>query len=421
MRKQPSTAVPLKIPHVLAGVPGVLGDGIGAFERSFAAMNGSTHAVAVGNGTTALYVALLAMKERAPDRDEVVLPAYTVPTLTLAFNRAGLKTVLCDVDRETFNMDPRSMAEVVTGRTLAVIPVHMFGFPCTMRETIALAEERGFFVLEDACQAPGARLDGKRVGSIGDAGIFSFCKGKNISTFHGGMVTTDDDGLAESIRGHVASLPPRSFTYRAGTPVLLGAFSFAMRPWFYGAFYSAIANFKSTEVHEKFHPTVYNRFMAGVGNAVLPNLDRWNAARAKRGRTIISGLEGAAGVTAPREIEESEPVYNHVPLVFDDPSHVERAEKLLFDRGIDTGRMYERSINHIYDWLDYPDDPEPFPDAAYIAPRLLTLPSPPVAASRCCSSKPRRRRPENRSKRSARPSNRNWFAGASPATSNGPA
>lgn len=378
MAKQPSTALPLSLCHVAHGIKGFAPSrAIETFERSFAALNGSRHAIAVGNGTTALYVALLAMKEVRPGRDEVVLPAYTVPTLTLAFNAAGLKTVLCDVDRFTFNMQPDSMATMVSEKTLAVIPVHMFGFPCTLERALAIGRERGAFVLEDACQAPGARLCGKRVGSIGDAGIYSLCKGKNISTFHGGIVTTDDDDLAERMRAVVRSLPPRSFAYRVGTPALLAAFSFAMRPWFYGMFYPFIARFKSTEVHEKFYPSVYNGFMAGVGSALISHLDQWNGIRAEKGRAIMAGLANDDGLILPRIIDGAEPAYNHVPVVFHDEKRLERAQTRLFERGIDTGRMYERPINHIYDWLDYKRDPEPFPDAAYIAPRLLTLPSHP--------------------------------------------
>ncbi len=378
MTKQPSTAVPLKLRHVAAGIGGYMpGRGIRSFERSFAAMNGNRFALAVGNGTTALYVGLLAMKELRPGRDEVVLPAYTVPTLTLAFNRAGLKTVLCDVERDTFNMDSESLASVVTDKTLAVIPVHMFGFPCTLDRVLEIGRDRGAYVLEDACQAPGASLNGRRVGSIGDAGIFSLCKGKNISTFHGGILTTDNEELAGWVKAFIATLPPRSLMYRIGTPALLAAFSFAMRPWFYGAFYPLVARFKSTEVHEKFHPSVYNNFMAGVGGSLLPGLDRWNAIRAENGCAIMEGLTGDDGIILPRIVDWAEPVYNHVPLVFHDTGRLDKVQRLLFERGIDTGRMYERPIHHIYDWIDCVREPEPFPEAAYIAPRLLTLPSHP--------------------------------------------
>jgi len=383
MSKQPSTAVPLKLRHVLSGMKGLSGEGkIRKFEAAFAEFNGSRHAVTAGNGTTAMYISLLAMKELKPDRNEVILPAYTVPAITHAFNRAGLKTVLCDIDRETFNMDPESMASVVTDRTLAVIPVHMFGFPCNLDKALQVGKERGAFVIEDACQAPGARLNGKRVGTFGDSGFFSLCKGKNVSTFHGGILVTDSDDLAGRARKIVKTLPPRSFTYRMSIPAVLAAFSFAVRPWFYGIFYPMIARFKDTTVHETFHPTVYNGFMAGVGNALLPRLEEWNAVRARNGLALMEGLEGDDGLIMPRIIEGAEPVFNHLPLVFHDIGRMEKAQEQLFERGIDTGRMYERPINHIFDWLEYERDPEPFPDAAYIAPRLLTLPTHPYITER---------------------------------------
>ena len=376
--KQPSTAVPLTLCHVAQGIKGILRDGeIHTFERAFAGFNGLKHAIAVGNGTTALYVTLCAMKELKPDRDEVILPAYTVPTLTLAFTRAGLKTVLCDVERDTFNMDPESMTSVVTDRTLAIIPVHMFGFPCTLEKAALIKRERGVFVLEDACQAPGARLHGRRVGSIGDAGFFSLCKGKNMSTFHGGIVVTDNDLLAEKIRKIVEELPPRGIVYRLSIPAVLTAFSFAMRPWFYGMFYTHIAHFKSTTVHAQFYPSVYNGFMAGVGNAILPRLEEWNRIRLTNGQALMDGLKGDEGLILPRIIEGADPVFNHVPLVFYDRTRMEKTQNRLWEKGIDTGRMYERPINHIYDWLGYEREPEPFPNAAFIAPRLLTLPSHP--------------------------------------------
>jgi len=375
MSKQPTTAIPLKLHHVAHGIKGIAAaKEISRFERSFADYTGTKHALAVGSGTSALYVLLLAMKELRPGRDEVVLPAYTVPTLTLAFNSVGLKTVLCDVDRTTFNMSPESMRSVVTDKTLAIIPVHMFGFPCTMKDSLSVAKERGAYVLEDACQSPGAKLDGKRVGAIGDAGIFSLCKGKNISTFHGGLLTTDNDEIAAIAKKIISTMPPRSLSYRLATPAVLTALSFAMRPWFYGAFYKLIKNFKSTEVHETFHPTVYNGFMAAVGNSMMPSIESWNSRRRENGQAIMSGLRDIDGVTLPRIIDGAEPVYNHVPIVVDDISRLETMQHALFDGGIDTGRMYEKSINHIYD-LGYKNDPEPFPDADYIAPRLLTLPS----------------------------------------------
>ena len=238
LRKQPSTAAPLKLRHIAAGLGAMFdSDAIGAFERDFAAWMGSRHAIATGNGTTALYAALTAMKLMRPGRDEVILPAYTVPTLTLALNHAGLKTVLCDVARDSFNMDAESLAGAVTDRTLAIVPVHMFGVPCELDATLAIGRKWGAYVLEDACQSPGAKLGGVRTGALGDAGFFSFCKGKNLTAFHGGMVVTSNDVLAAHMRSLIDALPPRGLVYRAAAPALVTALSLAMRPLVYGLGY----------------------------------------------------------------------------------------------------------------------------------------------------------------------------------------
>lgn len=382
-RKQPSTAAPLTIRHIAAGLRAMTDrDGIAAFERDFASWNGSAHAIAAGSGTTALYAALAAMKVMRPERDEVILPAYTVPTLTLALNRAGLKTVLCDVARDTFNMDAASLAAAVTGRTLAIVPVHMFGVPCALGDILAIGRERGIFVLEDACQSPGAKLGGVRVGALGDAGFFSFCKGKNLTAFHGGMIVTSNADLAVNMRIMMDALPPRGMVYRAAAPALVTALALAMRPVVYGAGYRFIARFKSTEVHEEFHPARWNRFMAGAAHAQLDALDRWNAVRTANARAIRDAIEDDDGLVFPREPEGAEPVYNHLPVVFRDIGRLERAQRRLWERGIDTGRMYERPIHHIYPWVERPAGEEPYPAAAWIAPRLLTLPTHPYLGKR---------------------------------------
>ena len=106
-------------------------------------------------------------------------------------------------------------------------------------------------------------------------------------------------------------------------------------------------------------------------------LEEWNRIRRVKGKELIEGLMNDEALILPQIIDGANPVFNHVPLVFRDCARMERIQKRLWNEGIDTGRMYEHPINHIYDWLGYGRDPEPFPNAAFIAPRLLTLPSHP--------------------------------------------
>lgn len=379
MRKQPTTAFPLTLSHVIRGLRGVLDDAgeTARFEQAFAAHMESAHAIAAGSGTAAFYLLLAAAARLRPGRDEVVLPAYSVPTLIHAVRLAGLRPVYCDIDRETLNMNLDAMTAAVSDRTLALVPFHLFGFPMPLDRAMEIGRARGVFVFEDACQALGARLGGRPAGSIADAGFFSLCKGKIISTFKGGIVITGNDELAAAARKISLKLPLAGALFRFVQPGLMGALSLAMRPSLYGRFFPLIERFKSTTVHESFHPARFTGYSAGLARTLLPESGKWVTARREIGTMLMEGLRDDSGIIIPRIIPGAEPCFNHVPVVFHDIARLEMVQQILAERGIDTARMYERPVHRIYPELGYPESPDPFPEASYVAPRLLTLPSHP--------------------------------------------
>jgi dTDP-4-amino-4,6-dideoxygalactose transaminase len=177
----------------------VLGPEVEAFEREFAAFAGVSHSVGVGNGTDALTIALRALG--VGPGEEVVVPALTFFASAEAVVNAGATPVFCDVDPRTLTMTRASAEAVLSSRTAALLPVHLFGNPAPMGELRELARSRGLALLEDAAQASGARLDGRRAGALGDAAAFSFFPSKNLGGFgDGGAVLTDDDALAAAAR-----------------------------------------------------------------------------------------------------------------------------------------------------------------------------------------------------------------------------
>jgi dTDP-4-amino-4,6-dideoxygalactose transaminase len=170
------------------------GDECRAFEREFAAFAGTANAVSLANGTLALDLALAAL-EIGPGDEVVVTPRTFIASISCVVN-AGATPVFADVDRNSGNISPATIAPVLSERTKAVIPVHLAGWPCDMVGILALCEPRGIAVIEDCAQAHGARIDGRSVGSFGAVGAWSFCQDKIITTGgEGGMVTTDDEGL----------------------------------------------------------------------------------------------------------------------------------------------------------------------------------------------------------------------------------
>jgi perosamine synthetase len=172
-----------------------LGPQMKAFERAFAQYCGTAHAVAVSSGTAGLHLCLLALGLE-PDREVITTPFSFIASANAILYLAA-KPVFVDIDPDTWNIDPKGIAQAATDRTRGIIPVDVFGQVADMDPILELAHRRGLFVLEDSCEAVGGRYKGRRAGSLGDAGVFGFYPNKQITTGEGGMIVTDDRRVAE--------------------------------------------------------------------------------------------------------------------------------------------------------------------------------------------------------------------------------
>lgn len=174
------------------------GPRVAEFEEKFAAYVGTDHAVATSSGTTALHLALLATG--VGKGDEVITTPFSFAATANAALYVGATPVFADIDPLTYNIDPERIEELITPSTRAIIPVHLYGQPADMDPIMDLAADHDILVIEDAAQAHGAEYHGRRVGSMGDAACFSFYPTKNITTGEGGIITTDNDEIAEMAR-----------------------------------------------------------------------------------------------------------------------------------------------------------------------------------------------------------------------------
>lgn len=174
------------------------GSEVAEFERRFAARHGCKHGIAVANGTVSLRIALLAAGIRADD--EVIVPPYTFFSTASAVIEANAIPVFADIELDTFNLDPRAVEAALTPRTRAIIPVHFAGLPADMDALMRIARRRKLIVIEDAAHAHGARYRGHPAGSLGHLGSFSFQSSKNMTAGEGGILTTNDDAVAEACR-----------------------------------------------------------------------------------------------------------------------------------------------------------------------------------------------------------------------------
>jgi dTDP-4-amino-4,6-dideoxygalactose transaminase len=307
------------------------GERVAAFERAFAEHLGVRHAIAVSSGTAALVVALRA--HGIGPGDQVIVPAFTFAATANAVLLAGATPVLLDIRPDDFTIDVAQIEAVISRRTRAIIPVHLYGHPCDMTAIADVAARRTLTIIEDACQALGASWHGRNAGTFATA-CFSFYATKSITTGEGGMLVTDDDEIAH--RARMLRNQGESERYRTD---LLGE------------------NARMTEL------------AAALGLAQLPKLDGWIERRRANAAWLTDHLEG---VTAPVE----RPGARHVYQVYTARAPASRRGSLrdrLLAREIETVVYYPRALHQqpLYQDLGIGGS---FPVAERAATQVLSLP-----------------------------------------------
>jgi len=174
-----------------------LGPKMEEFEAAMAGYVGAPHAIAVSSGTAGLHLALVALG--IGPGNEVIVPSFAFIAVANAVRYVGAQPVFADIDPETLNLDPASVEAVVTPRTRALMAVHTFGRPAPMAALLDIARRHNLLVIEDACEAMGAEIDSRHVGTLGDAGVFAFYPNKQITTGEGGMVVASNSEVARRI------------------------------------------------------------------------------------------------------------------------------------------------------------------------------------------------------------------------------
>jgi dTDP-4-amino-4,6-dideoxygalactose transaminase len=279
---------------------GMLAQGpkVRALEEAFADYCGVKHAVATASGTTALHLALLA--NEIGEGDEVITSPFTFISSANTILFTGARPVFVDINPLTFNIDPLKIEPAITSRTKAIMPIHLFGMTADMGPITDIARAHNLVIIEDACQAHGAEYNGKRAGSFG-SGCFSFYPTKNMTTAEGGMITTDDETVAETCRV---------------------ARQHGMRRRYY---HDELGyNFRMTDVH------------AAIGLAQLQKLERFNEARIANARFLSEHLEG---VVTPRVPKGYRHVFHQYTIRVPDGRR-DVLREALAEQGIGTGVYY---------------------------------------------------------------------------------
>ena len=322
------------VQRVMADTDFILGADVGAFEEEFAAYCDAEHCVAVDSGMSALELGMRAMGIGAGD--EVITPAGSFIASSSAISFTGATPVWVDVDERTYNIDPELIERAITPRTKAIMAVHLYGQPADMDRVMDVAWRHGLPVVEDACQSHGARYRGRRTGSIGAFGAFSFYPAKNLGAYgDAGALTTNDAALAETVR------MMRNYGQRVKYDHVYLAWNRRM-----------------------------DTMQAAVLRVKLRHLDAWNESR-RRIASMYTELLAAGGAQLPHASPDSEHVY-HLYVV--QVAERERVIADLAERGIGTGIHYPTPIHLQEAYRDRCFARGSFPVTEAAAGRVLSLP-----------------------------------------------
>lgn len=342
----------------------IMGENVKEFEKEIANKIGVKHAITVGNGTDALIIALksLGIKEG----DEVITTDYTFFATAEAIRFVGATPVFCDVELDTYNIDPSQIEEKITDKTKAIVCVHLFGNACKMDVINDIAKRHNLYVVEDAAQAINSQYNGKNVGNLGDVACFSFFPTKNLGCFgDGGMITTNDDDLATIIRALKVH----------------GSGENGMKAY-------AILNDEEVEVVEQnsgdntvYNPLKYYNYLIGHNSRLdeiqaailrikLKHLDEYTENRRSISHGYIEALKDTS-LVMPTETEGGKHVFH---LFILQSENREEIESKLKEKGIATGTYYKVPMHLQKAFNDLGYKKGDFPNAEYLSERTFAIP-----------------------------------------------
>ena len=325
------------------------GPHVSRFEELFASYHRVDHAVGVSSGRIGLYLALQALGFEAGD--EIILPSYTFYEVPLTIQLCGFRPIFIDSSSETFNLDVSLLKRRITKKTKAILATHIYGQPCDMDPIMEVASDHGLMVIEDCAHACGAEYKGRKVGSIGDIGVFSFALGKNMPCFGGGVLITDSDRIHSKARMLVDdwSFPDSRDIAAIFLKHIISQYSTKRSIFPYmtypllrilDTFHIALSSYRDDRI-EGYNrsPMSYNKkmlnFQAAVGIRQMETLDMANATLRENAHLYNFLLSDVRHLQTPLEIPETTGIFLYYYVLCENREEVRRK---LLKKGVDTER-----------------------------------------------------------------------------------
>ena len=379
-RTQPPAATPIGIGDLWSGVRGVLAGQreLDRFQMELKEHFGVKHCFLVSSGKAAFALILLALRQLAPDRDEVLIPAFTCYSVPSSIVRTGLRLRLCDLQPDVLDFDFTQVAAMLSNesadRTLAIVPTHLFGFPADVARLRELTRDCGVAIVEDAAQAMGESSDARKLGTLGDAGFFSLGRGKALSVVEGGVILTNRDDLAAVLDDLVGRLSRYGPLRLLGVAAKAAALMVLMRPSLFWLPRSMpFLKLGETLFEPRFPMLKMSAFQAGLASDWRKKLEASQDVRRNRVQRWSVILE-AAGIRGLRLPAGRLPALLRFPLRISDSRQREILLRESSGSGLGVMPAYPTSIDAIPEVREMIAGGN-FPVAERCASELVTLPT----------------------------------------------
>lgn len=335
--------------------------------------------VSSGRSGMTLILKMLHELRGQPQRNEVVIPAYTCFSVPASIERAGLRVRVCDIDPRTLGYELEQLENFDFSRVLAVVSANLYGIPDDLPAIEAVARRHGVYMVDDAAQALGASCDDRPVGTFGDVGLFSLDKGKNITSMQGGILVTRNPGIGATLRREVAELPKPGTTDTIVQIIKLFAYALLLPPQRYGI--TRRMSFLGLGQTPYETPSPLTRYSPALGvmtSNLFARLERLSGIRRNNARSILAAVSVLPGINAVGSGSSADPVYVRLPLVAPDRQTRDELVEALNNAGIGATISYPSAV------VDIPELRPRLhtrdldcPGARDVANRIFTLPTHP--------------------------------------------
>ncbi|MDO8661817.1 MAG: DegT/DnrJ/EryC1/StrS aminotransferase family protein [Candidatus Omnitrophota bacterium] len=354
----------------------------GSLEEDFKNYLGVTYASVTNSGTAAFYIILESLKSLSLKKN-VIIPSFICPLIPLAIQRAGLKVLVCDINQDDFNFQINQLVEMCSNNNdiLAIVAVHLAGIPLDFQAIQKITRENKIFIIEDCAQSLGAQYQGKKTGSFGDFAFYSLCRGKGLTIYEGGVITSKAEfaPAIESVIKRVVKTAPLAellkilelFGYWIFYRPLLFWFVFRLPQIFWqmqGKMEKAFIEY--FEVTFPVHKV--SGIRKKIGHVMFNRIEREIAKQRQIASTYITELKDLPGIKLITGLKHSKPNYPYLTLVFDDELKRRRAFNSLMNSGLGISQIYLSAITD-YDYLRNTVGAQDCPNARLIAKHHITL------------------------------------------------